>query len=390
MSKLGVGGQHLVVAALGATQTLGWASSYYLPAILADPIARDLGGGSTSVFAAFSSALLLSAVLGPRIGRSIDRFGGRKMLALSNLVFAAGLVLLAMTTNRTMLWIAWLVMGLGMGAGLYDAAFATLGRIYGSEARRAITGVTLIAGFASTVGWPLTAWLEAHYGWRAACAVWAGAHLLIGLPINLFAIPRVVRAESEQHGEAERPVVVMDRNMLLLGFALAAGWFVSVAMASHLPRVLEAAGATSAYAIAAGAFVGPSQVAARLVEASVFSRFNPLLSARLAMLAHPIGVALLLGSSGLLAIPFAILHGAGNGILTIARGTVPLFIYGPVNYGYRLGLLGAPARMLQALSPLVFGLLIDRWGGGALVVSAIICLAAMGAFFAVGPQRAVA
>jgi hypothetical protein len=130
-------------------------------------------------------------------------------------------------------------------------------------------------------------------------------------------------------------------------------------------------------AIAAGALIGPAQVAARLLEAGPLSRFHPLVSARLATLTHPVGaVVILAAGGGIASSAFAILHGAGNGIVTIARGTVPLALYGPENYGYRLGLLGAPSRFLAAGAPFGFSLLIDHVGAGVLVVSSALCLAA--------------
>src|SRR5258707_4321013 len=175
-----------IILALGTTQTLAWASSYYLPAILADPIGRDLGVSSNWIFAAFSASLVISALLGPRIGRQIDLVGGRSVLSISNLTLAAGLALLGFTYSIPVLIIAWLLLGVGMGMGLYDAAFGALGRIYGDAARRSITGITLIAGFASTVGWPLTALGLQSIGWRNTCLAWAAAHILIGLPLNFF------------------------------------------------------------------------------------------------------------------------------------------------------------------------------------------------------------
>src|SRR4029077_2637009 len=144
-----------LILALGTTQTLAWASSMYLPAILADPMARDLGVSANWVFGAFSAALVLSALLGPRIGRQIDLVGGRSVLSMSNLVFAGGLTLLGFSYSIPVLTVAWLLLGVGMGAGLYDAAFAALGRIYGDTARRSVTGIPLVAGFASSVGLPL-------------------------------------------------------------------------------------------------------------------------------------------------------------------------------------------------------------------------------------------
>ena len=180
-----------VILVLGTTQTLAWASSFYLPAILADHIAQELGMSSTWFFAAFSAALVVSALVGPRVGRTVDAIGGREVLAASNVIIAVGLTVLGAAHSEPMLWVAWLILGLGMGIGLYDTAFAALGRIYGMEARSAITGITLVAGFASTVGWPLTAWGAGSLGWRETCLAWAAAHIVLGLPLNLL-LPKAI------------------------------------------------------------------------------------------------------------------------------------------------------------------------------------------------------
>jgi MFS family permease len=364
-----------VITALGTAQTLAWGSSYYLPAILADPISRDLGISSTWFFAAFSVSLVISGLLGPRVGRQIDRVGGRQVLCASNLVLAAGLALLGTSASVWTMLGAWLLLGIGMGLGLYDAAFGALGRIYGSDARSAITGITLIAGFASTVGWPLSSLGLETVGWRETCYAWAAAHIVIGLPLNLM-LPRTVQSASSSR-PVLKPHIPIDRTTMMLSFAFAAAWTVTSAMAAHLPRIVEAFGATTAQAVLAGMMIGPAQVAARVLEAGFLSRFHPLVSTRLACLTHPIGAAVIGVFGGSAAAGFALLHGAGNGILTIARGTLPLAIFGPENYAYRLGLIGAPSRICQALAPLAFGLLIDPLGRGVVVVSAGLSLAAL-------------
>jgi MFS family permease len=375
-----------IVLALGTTQTLAWASSYYLPAILADPIGRDLGMSANWIFAAFSGALVISAMLGPRIGRQIDLFGGRQVLCGSNLTIAAGLVLLGLTGSIPLLIAAWILLGIGMGMGLYDAAFAALGRIYGDAARRSITGITLLGGFASTVGWPLTALGLESIGWRNTCFAWAAAHLLIGLPVNFFMLPAVAGAKAAA-ANATKPHIPIDRTMVLLAFTFAASWTVTGAMAAHMPRILETGGATAMQAIAAGALFGPAQVFARIIEASFLSRYHPLVSTRLACLTHPIGAAILAVGGGAASGAFAIFFGLGNGILTIARGTLPLAIFGPKDYGYRLGLIGAPARMAQAAAPLAFGLLTDVMGVWVLVVSSALSLSALAALSLLSSKR---
>src|SRR5262249_53514367 len=181
-------------------------------------------------------------------------------------------------------------------------------------------GITLIAGFASTVGWPLTTLGLHTIGWRETCFGWAAAHILIGLPINLLMMPAIKDGKSNVEGAA-RPHIPLDRTMMLLAFTFASAWAVTGAMAAHLPRILEAAGATTLQAVSAGALIGPAQVAARIVEASILKRYHPLLSTKLACLMHPLGAAIVAAFGGAAASVFAVFHGAGNGVITISRGT---------------------------------------------------------------------
>jgi MFS family permease len=409
------------VLKLGTAQTLAWGSTYYLPAVLAAPMARDLGLATPWVFGAFSLALVISGVFGPAAGRRIDTFGGRPMLMASNGVFALGLLALAAAQGPLSLFAAWALLGLGMSGGLYEAAFATLVRLYGTAARNPITGVTLLAGLASTVGWPLSTLFEARFGWRGACLCWAALHLIAGLPLNAW-LPRVsASAASGAAGASTDPVgagdaagvaaaddadagagaragagagagsatgagagatPILARPRLVsavLAFLFAATAFISTAMAAHLPGLLQAAGASLPAAVAAGALVGPAQVAGRLLEFGLLRRAHPVWSARAAALGHPLAAAAMsvLGAVG--AAPFALLHGLGNGILTITKGTLPLALFGPQGYGQRQGRLMLPARVAAAAAPLAFGLVLERWGARSLWLSGALGLAAWAA-----------
>ncbi len=383
---------------LGTAQTLAWASTYYLPAVLAAAMAKDTGVDTPTVFAAFTMALLVSAAVGPWAGRAIDRRGGRPVLAGTSLVFATALVLLAQAEDGLGLFLAWAVMGIGMGSGLYEAGFATLVRLHGDQARSSITGITLLAGFASTVGWPLSAWMESQWGWRGACLGWAALHLLLGLPLNLLlpkAPPLGVRGgEAPAQAVADNSVTATDRvadapaaptpdrglrTVLLLSFVFSGSLFVSTALAAHLPQLLMASGVSLAAAVALGGLIGPAQVAARVLEFGVLQKLHPLLSGRIASALHPLGVAVLLAFGAPGAAAFCLLHGAGNGILTIAKGTMTLAIFGAQGYGQRQGLLLVPARIAQALAPWLFGLALARWGLGSLYLSAAVGVAMVGA-----------
>jgi predicted MFS family arabinose efflux permease len=369
--------------ALGVSQTLGYGSTYYIPAILMDAVARDLGISTPAAFGAFTQSLLIVAAIGPWAGRWIDGHGGRGMMLLSSLLFAAGLTLMGLATGVVALYLAWALIGVGMAFGLYEAAFTVLTRTFGRDARGAITGVTLIAGFASTIAWPLTAWMEARYGWRIACFGWAGLNLTLGLAMNAMAPGGApsARAPGDSEGEDARETPPMDagrerRIMIVLGLAFGAGLFINAAMAAHLPRLLEQAGASPVAAVAAGALIGPAQVGARLVEFTLLRKVHPLTISRAAMATHPLAVAVLLVFGAPAAAAFTLIHSAGNGVQTIAKGTVPLVLFGPKGYGGRQGLISAPGRVAQAFAPVIFGVLMERFGAHALLVTAAMGLAA--------------
>jgi MFS family permease len=368
-------GQVLTTCKLGLGQMLSWGSAFYLPAILAGAMGDSLGIPPSRIFAAFSLALLMMALTGPVAGRLIDRWGGRPLLMATNLLFALGLVLLSQVQTQGQLFAVWWLLGLAMGAGLYEAAFATSVRLYGKAARGSIVGITLFGGFASTLSWPLTTWLLQSWGWREACLVWAAVQLLVLLPLHA-SLPHaparpVVEAAAIPPGLPAAPAASLRGqwlSLVLLALTFAAIWFIGTSMMSHLPRLLMVSGATATAAVAAAALVGPAQVASRIADYAFLRHAHPLWSARIAVMAYPLAALLLalFGASGGWA--YALAFGLGNGIMTVVIGTLPLAMFGAQGYGQRQGLLMVPARMTQASAPFLFGLALEQWQLGALWV----------------------
>lgn len=381
--KVLIGGQATarLVLSLGGTQTIAWASSYYLPAVLAAPMAKELGCPVSLVYAAFSIALIVAALTTPFAGRYIDLWGGKRILAGSSFWFAASLFFLSHVQGPVSLFFAWASLGVAMGAGLYDMAFATVVRSYGTNSPPAIAGITLCAGFASTVSWPVTQFFMESLGWREAFLVWACIQLFLGLPLNLsLALPAGIRSGQETSSktapEQKKPARQKNHTAYALAIAFVFISFCSTAMASHMPALLQLYGVTAAMSLAAGMLLGPSQVAARVLQLTLLRKVKPIQTAFIASLVIPLGALLLLVLGPGTAPAFGVSHGFGNGVMTIVKGTLPLELFGKEGYGQRQGWLFLPAGIVQACSPFVFSLCIMVLGKAALCVYILFCLAA--------------
>jgi MFS family permease len=282
-SNDGMPGLRVIISVLGVTQILAWGSSYYLLAVLAKPIAGDTGWPLAWVVGGLSLGLLVAGIVSPRVGDGIQRLGGRLVLATSAVFLALGLIGLALSPNLPVYVGAWLVLGIGMGAGLYDAAFATLGRLYGQRARTAIATLTLFGGFASTVCWPLSAMLVFEYGWRNACLIYAAIHLAVLLPLYVFALPKEASREapntaraapSDRRADINRPVPEGSKLLFdLMALVITISSMISALLSVHLLTILQARDIALAAAVALGAVVGPAQVGARAIE-MMLSRFH--------------------------------------------------------------------------------------------------------------------
>ena len=384
----------LVISALGLTQIMAWGSSYYLPAVLATPIATDTGWSLAWVVGGLSIGLLTAGLVSPLIGRNITRHGGRPVLAVSAGLLSAGLLGLALAHSLSAYFAAWLVLGIGMGAGLYDPAFATLGRLYGQEGRSAITTLTLFGGFASTVCWPLSAFLEAHLGWRGACLVYGSIQLVVALPIYLFVVPREPRQADQPKARAAAKALSISVEpprrglFVLLATSITLASVISTVLSVHLLTVLQAEGVTLATAVSLGALVGPSQVAARTIEMLIARYHHPIWTKLVSTSLVALGVAAL-WFGGSLIIVALLLYGAGIGLESIARGTLPLAIFGPERYPIVMGRIAMPSLVVQAAAPLL-GAVLFEMGGINLALAAFLAAAICNVVLAIGLRLMIA
>jgi MFS family permease len=366
-------GRRLLVTALGVTQILAWGSTYYLPAVLAAPIAADTGWSLTWTVGALSLGLLTAGFVAPRVGRAIEMWGGRPVLGASAALCALGLALLAVSPHYLLFAVGWIVLGLAMAAGLYDAAFSTLGRLYGENARQAITALTLFGGLASTVCWPLTAYLNEVVGWRGACLVYAALHLVVACPTYFFILPRESKREAPASATpaGQRPPAAPMLFMLLAtAFALAAA--VSSVNSVHLLTMLQSRDIALPAAVALGALVGPAQVTARVVEMLIGRYHHPIWTLVASVLFVAAGIALLWSAAPITAVAL-MLYGAGIGIHSIARGTVPLALFGSEGYATLMGRLARPGLLAGAISP-TLGALALEWAGTDATLGALCSL----------------
>jgi MFS family permease len=344
----------LVIGALGVTQILAWGSTFYLLAVLAEPIARDTGWPYDWVIGGVSVGLAVAGIVSPQVGRTIVWRGGRIVLAGSAVLIALGLALIG--SAQSFIWYlgAWIIVGAGMGAGLYDAAFASLGSIYGKESRSAITAVTLYGGFASTVCWPISAYFVENLGWRGACLAYTVIHAGISLPIYLLALPRhASRSPHTGTPSTETALRLAPKERALFGVLAAVLTIASSILAlvgTNLVALLQAGGLTLSAAVALGMLIGPSAVGARLVESIAGKHYHPIWTMTASVALVLLGALLLLTHFPFVALSI-VFYASGNGIGSIARGTLPLALFGPARYPVLMGRLAMPIMIAMAVGP---------------------------------------
>lgn len=417
-------GTWVVIVALGITQIVGWGTIFYSFSVLLESAQQALGASRSTVVGAFSVALLTTGVCATWAGRIIDRHGGRWLMTGGSV--AAGALLMAMGRVESVaaFYGVWALLGVAMSACLYEPAFAVITKAFGSGYRRAMTALTLIAGFASTVFWPLSQWLLALLGWRDTLLVLGAMNLLVSAPLHLFCLPRSVPRAGAGHGAraavtpdpsaaaaasarvdasgaagasagtvasgasgapgvaatsgtSEPPrtgpgrrslsfsEVLRDPRFYWLAGASVCNAMVFSSLSVHLIPLLQAKGLTAAAAAGVGALIGPMQVAGRVVEFTFARNVSSRRVGLVALSILPLGlVALWLGGREASAyVLFGVLYGVGNGVMTIVRGAIPVELFGRDHYGAVGGALAGMGMVAQASAPFLASLVWGAFGG---------------------------
>ena len=352
---------------LGLSQIVGYGTLYYSFAILARSAAPILDWPEPWLFAAFSGGLLLGGLVAPEVGRRIDRHSAGAVMALGSIVAAAALLAAGMATNGPAFAVAVIIMQIAGTLVLYDAAFTALVQATGAEARKRITHLTLIAGFASTIFWPLTSWLDAALGWRNVYIAFALANLLVCVPIHAALAPRrgasAAAPADVPPASGNAPVHAPASAMWFatLGFGLS-GFALSAILAQMVP-LLTAFG-LGASALLVSTLFGPAQVLVRFVNLMIGAARHPIGAALLALTLLPAAIAVLaLGAPAIIAaVLFAVMLGFGSGLKSIVQGSLPLALFGASGYGARLGLMASVRQVLASVAPFALAFLIDALG----------------------------
>jgi len=362
----------LAVCALGVSQITAWGTAYYCLGVLASPIAAETGWSLTLIYFGFTVSLLAMGLVSTWAGRAIDRHGARAIMTAGTVIVSLGLYALSLVRSEGVYLAVWALLGIGMRLCLYDAAFAALVQVVPSRGRLAISYLTLFGAFASTVFWVVGHYLNEAGGWRQTLVVFAVTNLAVCLPLNWIGLARREAAGATANGAPAAaapgsPTLDGSRRivaMLLFALVMSLNGFVFSVVAVQLVPLLEAAGLATAAAVWIASLKGVAQFGGRVVEIVFGRKLHAMTVGRIAIGVLPAAFVLLLLSDGAFAAigAFTLLMGASQGVITIVRGAVPLALFGPNGYGAVLGMLATPVLIVNAASPTLFAMIVDRWG----------------------------
>lgn len=355
------------ILGIGIAQILIWGGSFFLLAVFARPIMDEMGWGREIVYGGLSIGLLVSAVVLPCLGRLFNYFEGKNILSFSGLLISLGLIVLAYSSNIWSFYIAWIVIGMGMALGLYDALFAVLGHYFGLNAKKLIIALTLISGFCTTIVWPVQVYAITLLGWRETLLFWAILLFIFIGPIYYYCLPKQEHISLKNIKKVKEGIITLEHNIYyLMSSIFMISSIIMTIMSIQLIDILQETGVTLVAAIAMSTLLGPSQIASRIFD--LVTKFDhPIKSLLVSVSLVIIGIILLmLGPQ--YAVFGIIVYGAGNGLRSIIRGTLPLVLVNKHEYPLLMGKLAGPSMFAQAITPLIAGYIMEKYHANCLLL----------------------
>lgn len=355
------------ICALGITQIIGYGTLYYSFSILAPGIADEFGIAVEWIYGSISLALLAGGIISPYAGGLADRHGAARVLSIGSVAAAVSLVVCGLSGSAYVLLAGLILVELASAFVLYSTAFALLAQTTGAQAQRSITYLTLIAGFASTIFWPLTTWMLQGLNWHQVYFVFAAMHVLLCLPLHLW-LTRFARIAAQRPTQ-ERIAAVAEPSgagnftfvLVVLGFSLAG--FVSAATLFHIVPMLGMLGLGASGVLVATLF-GPAQVASRLINMAFGKDLPAPTLAVISALLMPAALMVLALTAPAVpgAVAFAVIFGLGSGLFSIVSGTLPLALFGKVGFGKRLGWISLGRLGVSAVAPFALSVALGAIG----------------------------
>jgi len=377
-----------LIAMLATSQIIGWGTTFYVPAVLADDMARDLGIAREAVFLGVTLMVTVGALASPLCGRLMDRVGASTFMPIGSLLIGAGLMGFGVLPTLASALLATTLFGVAMPFALSLAAPTLLAQLSGRDARRNIALMMLFTGLSSSVFWPITSSLAQAFAWRGAILSLAAINLLLALPLNAVIARLVSRAgPSQRRGDWPAPLPprltsgdLRRRAQWLMVAAFSLQGLASWGLPLHTIAMFEELGVGSTSAVAIAALNGPAQIAARLAEIALAGRVQPLTTAIIAAAHIPLACVLLLAPLNPVtaALGFTMIFFGANGAMSIVRATLPLALLGSAGYGALMGKLALPQNLMFAAAPSLFAVILRSLGSaGATLVTIALSLAAL-------------
>ncbi|MFB8367108.1 MFS transporter [Streptomyces sp. NPDC055929] len=376
--------------ALCVTQTTSWGIVYYAFPVLNPAITADTGWSTGATTAAFSAALVVSAIAGIYVGRVLDHRGPRLVMTAGSLLGALSLLVIAAAPDLTVFYAGWLLAGAAMAATFYQPAFAALTRWWAPDHVRALTIVTLAGGLASTVFAPLTAILADHMSWRATYMVLAGILAVLTVPAHALALraPWPPAPPSPPHVSGGREQVVRSRAFWMLAVTFTLSAFAMYAVVIGLVPLLIERGYTTTQAAWVLGLGGAGQTLGRTLYAGLARRLGVTARTVTLIALGALTTAALAAVAGpyALLVAVSVLAGVIRGNLTLLQATAVTDRWGTTHYGRLSGLLGAPAHAAAALAPFAGAALAGPLGGYPALFALLAALAVTAAVTALGAR----